>query len=254
MAWEAGGDQTSFPLLQRRVTAGRRLGQETRLHPAHLVVFDLLQDTDVEMLPLPLHDRRDRLEQLLAGGPVELPVCPQTLDRDQAWQWYREWRHVGVEGLAIKDLAGRYRPARADWFKLKRWASTEAVVGGVTGTLHRPETLLLGRFDEQARLRYVGRTRRLSASHRAELSAVLPLAAWYGPQQDHPWPQPLPAAWSGQFDQPQPTAYLPVEPAIVVEISADVARDRGRWRHPVRLIRLRADVNPSDTAHYGSTA
>jgi hypothetical protein len=38
--------------------------------------------------------------------------------------------------------------------------TTQAIIGGVTGTIARPESLLLGRFDRAGRLRYTGRTGR----------------------------------------------------------------------------------------------
>jgi hypothetical protein len=162
VAWESGRERTSFPLLQRRVTAGRRLPQEMREHPAHLVLFDLLQDAGgVELLRLPLVARRARLAELLTGHN-------------------RSCRCVR-----------RQVPRR-------------------------------------------------------ELGSILPVAAWAGPYETHPWPQPLPAIWSGQFQQPQPFAYVPLEPVIVVEVSADVAVERGRWRHPVTMIRTRLDLDPSD--------
>ncbi|MEU0950025.1 ATP-dependent DNA ligase [Streptomyces canus] len=38
-----------------------------------------------------------------------------------------------------------------------------------------------------------------------------------------------------------------MEPELVVEVRADVARDRaGRWRHAVRLVRARTDLTPAD--------
>jgi ATP-dependent DNA ligase len=247
VAWESGRGRTSFPLLQRRVTAGRRLPQEMREHPAHLVLFDLLQDAGgVELLRLPLVARRARLTELLTGGPPQLPLCPQTLDWSQAMTWFTEGSAAGLEGLVIKDVAGRYRPGRADWLKIKTRASTEAVIGGATGSLTDPRILLLGRYGTAGRLRYVGRTNPLSVPQRRELGSILPVAAWAGPYETHPWPQPLPAIWSGQFQQPQPIAYVPLEPVIVVEVSADVAVERGRWRHPVTMIRTRLDLDPSD--------
>lgn len=39
-----------------------------------------------------------------------------------------------------------------------------------------------------------------------------------------------------------------VAPEVVAEISADVAFERGRWRHPLRFVRLRLDVSPTDLA------
>ncbi|MEU9438864.1 ATP-dependent DNA ligase [Streptomyces sp. NPDC048252] len=39
-----------------------------------------------------------------------------------------------------------------------------------------------------------------------------------------------------------------MEPGLVVEVSADVARDSaGRFRHPVRLERVRDDLAPDDS-------
>ncbi|MEH0825751.1 MULTISPECIES: hypothetical protein [unclassified Micromonospora] len=39
--------------------------------------------------------------------------------------------------------------------------TSEAIIGGVAPSLSSPETLLLGRLDEQGRLRYSGRTHSL---------------------------------------------------------------------------------------------
>ncbi|WP_164493783.1 hypothetical protein [Streptomyces sp. ADI93-02] len=38
--------------------------------------------------------------------------------------------------------------------------STEALIGGVTGSLHRPQVLLLGRYNTTGRLRLVARPSR----------------------------------------------------------------------------------------------
>jgi ATP-dependent DNA ligase len=99
VAWEAGRQRTSFALLQRRVTAGRRLVEEVRRHPAYLVIFDLLQEVGVEMLRLPLAARRARLARLLADALPELPLCPQTTDRHLALAWYDHGGDVGIEGV-----------------------------------------------------------------------------------------------------------------------------------------------------------
>lgn len=49
-------------------------------------------------------------------------------------------------------------PGARRWFKVHRRDTTEAVIGGVTGTLRRPQQLVLDRYDEDGRLRAVGRT------------------------------------------------------------------------------------------------
>jgi hypothetical protein len=63
-------------------------------------------------------------------------------------------------------------------------------------------------------------------------------------EQAHSWPERLPAhSWGALC-----TAYTRVRPDFVVEVSADLALDGLRWRHPTRFIRLRADLQPHDLA------
>ncbi|MBM0274044.1 hypothetical protein [Micromonospora tarensis] len=62
----------------------------------------------------------------------------------------------------------------------------------------------------------------------------------------HPWPEPLPASWSGQLERPEPLRYMQVEPNVVVEIEADVAFEHQRWRHRVRYVRALPGVSVYD--------
>ena len=207
IVWERDRDRTNFALLQQRVAAGARVLRMAREHPAHYVVFDLLRDADgTELLDTPLAERRPRLQALLADAPVELPLCPQTTDLAQARQWLTAWTAAGIEGVVAKRLDSAYQPSRRGWAKYRARSTTQAVVGGVTGTVADPETLLLGRFDAAGRLRYTGRTHPLSAPQRRELAPLLTPAIQRRGGLDHPWPQPLPAGLSGQFDHPQPLA------------------------------------------------
>ncbi len=237
--WDTAQGRTSFSALQHRVTAGRARG--TGAHPATLVCFDLLQDAGDVLIDEPLTRRRARLEARLAGAPTALALCPQTTDPDVARQWMDDLAPTGVEGLVVKDLAGRYRPGRPGWWKLKRRVTTEAVVGGVTGTLTAPAALLLGRFDARGRLRYIGRTGPLTVAQGREVTATAAAA-----DAAHPWPRPLPAGWSGQFDERQPLEYLPLRPDLVAEVVADQAYESGRLRHHIRHLRLRADLHARD--------
>jgi hypothetical protein len=41
-------------------------------------------------------------------------------------------------------------------------------------------------------------------------------------------------------------ALTKVEPLVVAEVTADTALQAGQWRHPLRLVRFRADLQPSD--------
>jgi ATP-dependent DNA ligase len=244
VVWEPDRGRTSFALLQRRVSAGRRLLQVAVAHPAHLVVFDLLQADGETLLDAPLADRRARLADMVAKAPEQLTLCPQTIDRERALEWFSTWTSAGVEGLIIKGLAGRYRPGRRGWLKYRSKTTTEAIVAGVIGSISDPEALLLGRFDHQDRLRYVGRTLPLTPAQRAELAGALtPAARRRGGGIHHPWPRPLPASWTGQLGATEPLNYRQVEPALVAEVRVDTAFEHGRWRHLARHVRVRTDMS-----------
>jgi len=248
--YDPDAGRTSFALLQRRLTAGRRAGKEASRHPANFVAFDLLRDTDGrELLNEPLSVRRTRLEQLFAGAGLQLPICPQTADRRLAQQWFANLTNAGVEGLVIKKTASRYRPGRADgWTKVRARQTTEYVIGGVTGSLDQPTSLLLGRYDQHGVLRHVGRSHPLKSELRRDFAAALHATVFQGDTSGHPWPCPLPATWSSDLSDRQPLPYVPVEPTLVAEVEQDTATDGpfGRLRHRAAAVRPRHDLRPTD--------
>ena len=125
--------------------------------------------------------------------------------------------------------------------------STEAVVGGVTGTVADPETVLVGRFDASGRLRYAGRTHALQPRQRRDLASLLALAVQRRSGGiDHPWPQPLPPGWSGPGAPAEPLEYHRVQPTVVVEVIVDSAFDGYRWRHRPTFVRTRTDMSIYD--------
>ncbi|WP_461012112.1 hypothetical protein [Streptomyces capparidis] len=112
------------------------------------------------------------------------------------------------------------------------------MVGAVTSRPARPDTLLLGRFDRTGTLRPVARTAPLPEALAADLARALTPAA-----SGHPWHGlRVRARWGSR----EPLHFTPVEPTAVVEFSGDTAVDAGRWRHPVRALRLRADITATD--------
>jgi ATP-dependent DNA ligase len=215
IVWDTDQGRTNFVALQRRLTAGRKLAGEP---PAHFVAFDLLQaPRGDELLGMPLSERRRQLQQVMSGAPPQLSLCPQTADVDEAREWFDAYALAGVEGLVIKGATTPYRPGAAGWRKLRHRSSTEAIVAGITGTVSAPETLLLGRFDANGRLREVGRTGTLTAAQRREVSAAIELG------NDHS-----------------------VLPTLVVEVEVDPSLEGNRWRHAARYLRLRRDLSVYD--------
>ncbi|WP_329449257.1 ATP dependent DNA ligase [Streptomyces sp. NBC_01426] len=128
---------------------------------------------------------------------------------------------------------------------MRRRDTTEAIVGAVTGTLTRPQLLVLGRYDDTGRLRAVGRTVALRPEQARQVAEHLTAA---GP--GHPWTGVRFAAAWGSRDFLD--AVL-VRPEAVAEISADRAVDRGGvFRHPLRFKRLRLDVGAEDVPAFGA--
>jgi hypothetical protein len=125
--------------------------------------------------------------------------------------------------------------------KVKSRSTQEAIVGAVTGTLARPERLILGLPDPSGTLIIAGGTGPLRPGQQRELAALL-----RSPAACHPWPAQLPAGRTGVFGGPRRLPVVLVEPELVVEVAADAAREYGRWRHVVRLVRVRAQLGPQD--------
>ncbi|WP_021592791.1 ATP-dependent DNA ligase [Actinomadura welshii] len=240
-----GGDgRLDFGALQRRHAAGRRRADLAVAEPCHYVVFDVLETGGVDHRPRPLSRRRAVLEELLAElpGTSRVVLCPQLRDVGEARLWFEVLTAQGIEGLVVKAADGVYREGRRGWWKVKHRLTTEAIIGGVTGTVTAPQTLILGRYEPDGRLRVVARSTPLPPAARADLGGVLTAAG-----QDHPWPAELPPGWAGGLPGAErPAAYTRVVPDVVVEISVDAAVEHRRWRHAVRYVRTRPDVPPDE--------
>ena len=209
--------------------------------PAHLIAFDVLQADDQELLDAPFAHRREVLEALFADHQLGSPwtLCPLTTDPTIADEWLREWTDVpGVEGVVAKSLTALYRPGVRGWTKVRRRNTPEALIGAVTGSLQRPQVLLLGRYDTTGHLRLVGKTTPLKPGLAREFADYLTAA---GP--GHPWAG---VRFTASWNSRTPLEPVLVNPVLVAEISADVSQDHGAWRHPLRYERLRLDADEAD--------
>ena len=232
-----------FAALQHRLAGGRRARALAAEQPASYVAFDLLWNPTLgDLRSRPLSDRRDALEQLLHDSRPPLQLSPQTTDYDIAAEWMQQYAAaaVGLEGVVVKGLASRYETGRRGWLKVRVRHTAEAIVGAVTGTLAEPERLVLGYYDDVGTLIVAGSTSPLSPRQR---TAVAPLLR--PPAGMHPWPTEMPAGRLGHYGRDRITVQL-VDPALVVEVSADNAYEHGRWRHLTRFVRVRPDLTPDE--------
>jgi ATP-dependent DNA ligase len=232
------GERLDFDALQQRMvntvtTVRRRLAPA---QPASFVAFDILAIGDVDVRAMRWSARRDRLESLAAGWAPPLQLSPVTADVDEARQWLDAFRASGVEGLVVKGASSRYQPGRREWLKVKQRETIEAIVGAVTGSLQHPEILVVGRYRGKE-LEVIGRTVKLKTDQ-ASLIANLLKPAGAG----HPWPDQISTHWG----KGSKTPIIKVQPKIVVEVAADAAMQAGHYRHPLRLVRHRADLRPTD--------
>ncbi|MEV5341976.1 hypothetical protein AB0K93_26340 [Streptomyces sp. NPDC052676] len=142
----------------------------------------------------------------------------------------------------MRGTGQRCLPSARALYKVRRRDTTEAVIGAITGTLARPQMLVLGRFDDTGSLRPVGRSAPLRPDAAGQLSEQLAPAA-----PGHPWEG---VRFTTSWGSRAPLDVVLGQPTLVAEIDMDTAQDRGAWRHPVRFVRLRLGRAPNDVAAF----
>jgi len=245
--WAADG-RLDFEALQRRNRgAGRGARDLARTEPCHLILFDLLRHHNEDLTRSQLTERRAQLEQLLSNADASaLVLGMQTDDPELARAWFDQLATVGVEGIVAKRAREPYRPGARSWVKIKHYTTTEAIVGGITGTLDRPESLVLGRIHRSdGRLHIAGRSTELHPALAEQIAATIAPAG-----DEHPWPPQLPPSWHDRAARD----YYRVIPELVVEVRVDVAASHStdgpsNWRHRLRVLRLRTDLTPETVPH-----
>jgi ATP-dependent DNA ligase len=206
------------------------------------MVFDVLAADGADLRFRPLVERRQVLEQLAQHWrpPLQVsPSSPSTTDQATALDWATEYRPAGIEGVMVKAAAGRYRPGRRDWIKVKSRENSEVIIGPVTGPLTAPQTVVVGLLQD-GRLAILGRSVTLTKAQARSLAAMLRPAA-----PDHP------VARRAHLPVRRGTDKVPltkVEPVLVAEILADAAMEGAVYRHPVRFVRHRPDLTITDIA------
>ena len=149
----------------------------------------------------------------------------------------RSWLgREGLDGIVAKRLDLPYLPGERAMRKFKLWKTVDCVVAGLyrKGSTQAVEHLLLGLYDEQGKLNYVGRVRIYEDA--AEIGRLLePLVGGSGFTGRAPGGK---SRWSGKERAP-----VPLDPVLVVEVSADHITGE-HMRHGARLLRWRTDKAP----------
>jgi ATP-dependent DNA ligase len=231
--------EESFDTLQLRLhPAASRIAQLAKEYPAAFVAFDLLaDDRGRSLLTKPFSERRASLDAFFKRfGKSRLIIRSRaTRSRAQALKWCRGVGH-GLDGIMAKPLGEPYRPGQRAMQKYKLWKTVDCVVGGYYprhGGGRQVEYLLLGLYDRDGRLNYVGRAR---AGDREINDLLQPLVGGEGFTGRAPAGK---SRWSGRERK-----VVPLKPKLVVEASADHIENE-HFRHGARLLRFREDKDPA---------
>lgn len=262
----AAGARLDFPALQQRIhPAASRAAMLAERTPASFVAFDVLVADGADLSSAGFAERREALEELLAGCAPPLHITPMTRDRAVAQDWFRRFGGAGLDGVMAKDPAGRYQPGARAMVKVKPKRTVDCVVGGLRWHKNGPGTLvgslLLGLYDDQGRLHHVGVAASFRASRRLELAAELaPLRD--GIDAGHPWSGWIEAAGAededgagrrvpgsvSRWSQGKDRSWVPLRAERVVEVTYDHMQG-SRFRHTAHFVRWRPDKDPRECTY-----
>ena len=227
----------SFQRLQQRLNLTREadIRRAEAQIPVIYYVFDLLYLDRYDLRAVPLAQRKDLLVRVLL--PSDHVRLLEHFDEDGEAAYDAAVGH-GLEGLVAKRRDSAYESGRRSrsWLKVKATQSDEFVVGGYShGLGNRAATfgaLLLGYFDDDGRLLYVGHVGtgfddRTLVDLRRRLDSI---SSDDCPFVETPAPN-APATW--------------VQPKLVGEVKFAQWTQDGHLRAPV-FLRLREDKLPQE--------
>ncbi len=228
--------------LQKRIQMSESLiGFLARKAPSAFIAFDLLAAGGRNTMALPLKDRRERLERLLAAAHPPLHLTPQTADRAVAADWLARFQGAGLDGVMVKAADAPYQPGKRTQFKVKHAHTADCVVAGFHWHTDRQEavgSLLLGLYDEAGVLQPVGTAAGFSPEMRkALLEELAPLRE--NALEGHPWRDQVQTPENqGAWHVGKALRWEPLRPERVCEATYDHLTGRGfrdgatfqRWR------------------------
>jgi bifunctional non-homologous end joining protein LigD len=167
VALDERGRPAGFQRLQGRIhlIGAKDVERVDAEQPVALIVFDILRDGKDDLTPLPMAERRTRLEvwfkRIFHAADDRTIRLSEQVAGDARTMFARAQKE-GWEGLIAKDARAPYLPGRRSpaWRKVKLIKEQEFVIGGWTEPRQTRQyfgALLLG-VHENGRLRYAGHT------------------------------------------------------------------------------------------------
>ena len=247
----AGPEGLDFGTLQQRIhPAESRIRLLSEQTPAGFVAFDALAVGGKDIRQSSLPERRAALLEVLPGGSgmpkfkrgTQISTTPQSDSAEEAQIWLETLEDIGLDGIIAKRLDTPYVEGQRVMVKVKQRRTAECVVGGyrLSKTGDGIGSLLLGLYDEEGTLQFIGHTSSFKAAERREILAMLkPLEGEGG----FGWGRTpgSPSRWSSGKD----LDWKGVRPELVAEVSYDKMQG-DRFRHAATFIRWRDDKKPHE--------
>ena len=241
-----GAKGLDFDSLQLRIhPAASRVKLLAGQTPAAFVAFDILAEGDEDLRAQPFAERRKRLEALLGEAKPPLHVTPATTDSTLAADWFDRFEGAGFDGVIAKRLDGAYLPGKRAMAKIKHLRTVDCVVGGYRWNKGEEGvsvgSLLLGLYDAEGVVHYVGHTSSFNAADKRALVTALALyvtddeAIGFGRGRT----PGAPSRWSSGKD----TSWVRLRPELVIEVTFDYLQG-DRFRHASTFRRWRTDKDP----------
>lgn len=234
-----------FDALQLRLhPAESRVKLLASSHPASYIAFDLLALDDRNLMNEPVEERRALLEGMLPEGSTEvvperrqIVLTPQTEDPEEGTLWFEGLESLGLDGIIAKRRGTPYAPGKRTMVKVKHQRTADCVVGGyrLNKTQDGIGSLLLGLYDDDGVLHYVGHTSSFKAAERrALLERLKPFAGegGFGAGRSPGGPS--------RWNAGRTTEWFPLRPELVCEVAFDYMQSE-RFRHAATFLRWRDD-------------
>lgn len=257
----AGENGLEFETLQLRLhPAASRVKLLAKENPASIVLWDLLALGDDDLRAAPFHERRAKLERVLAKAAPPMHLTPATDDRNLAADWFTRFEGAGLDGVVAKRANGTYEPNKRVMIKVKHERECDCVVAGFRwhkgGEGKALGSLLLGLYDSDGSLQHVGVSSSFTADKRRELVEFL---APYREKAlaNHPWKEWADAAASAEeggqrvpggksrWSQGKDLSWEPIRAELVVQVAYDHMQGT-RFRHTAQFRRWRTDTKAKD--------
>jgi ATP-dependent DNA ligase len=223
-----------FDAMQLRLhPAESRIRKLSAEIPAQFIAFDLLRWKGEPVHELPLEKRRAKLERV----GKKLRLSPTSRDAGQAGRWLQRLEAAGLDGVIAKRLGVPYLPgSREGVVKVKPYRTADCVIVGFRFSEKaegRISTLLLGLYNKDGGLDFVGHCSGFPAPLRRELEEKLPKLRAPGAISGDRVP-----GGQSRWSRGRELDWNPVKPKLVCEVRYDKL-EKNRFRHGPMFLRFR---------------